>query len=117
MNRFDFQDTAKNPVTVQTQKRTSPKKKVEDNRATDTGITPNVQQGNPLKPHSEPGKVGTRRWANAGKKIINPVYFNTVAYKAVNNNNKNSTDRFEHCSFFLQAVRILKNTADFLINC
>ncbi|KAI3373585.1 hypothetical protein L3Q82_022178 [Scortum barcoo] len=40
--RFDFQAIAKNPVTVPTQKRASPKQKVEENRATNMGITPNL---------------------------------------------------------------------------
>lgn len=59
MNRFDFQDTAKNPVTVPTQKRTSPKQKVEENRATDTGITPNLYQGKPLQ-------ATLRAWESGG---------------------------------------------------
>lgn len=82
MNRFDFQDIAKNPVTVPTQKRTSPKQKVEENRATHMGITPNLYQGNPLKAHSEPGKVGKRKWANTGGGIINPFIY-TVTYRGV----------------------------------
>lgn len=73
-----FRILPRNPVTVPPvqkgplQNRRLKKKK---NRAPGMGITPSLEQGNPLKAPSEPGKVGTREQAaNNGKTII-ALYF------------------------------------------
>lgn len=42
------------------------KQRVEQNRATGMGITPNLKQGNPLKPLSEPGKTRRRKLPTRG---------------------------------------------------
>lgn len=72
MNRFDFQDIAKNPVMVPTQKRASPKQKVEENRTIDMGITSN--KVTTLSQSQSIGRIG-QQW---GKKSLTHFLYSNI---------------------------------------